>query len=367
MYFSPIRLRDIRIVRGYTVEHVAQQIGVTKQAISKYETGKTIPSTGVLGRIIKFFDLPDGYLTKPELFSDKQSLIFYRRHKRTTVREIEEAEVNLKWCYEMIRGCKDFYPLKKSDIPYISSNLHVEERAMKLREYWGLGHHPIENLSLLLEEKGFYLFSLKLKDEKIDGFSRMVDDIPIIFINQNRRTRERQQFSIAHELAHLILHSDMQEESTIMEEEADSFAGAFLMPETAVRADIIRNDIEFLTMLAKKWHVSVAAIVERCKELKLLGNTREENLARAEGLFRNINANYKGKPVYRSDMELCSLREIILNIANDYKAIERFLQILSLPKIDVERICNLNNELLYGYSPSEQAENMAGVQLSFDF
>lgn len=329
--------------------------------------GKTIPSTSILGRIIKFFDLPNGYLTKPELFSDKQSLIFYRRNKRTTAREIEEAEVNLKWCYEMIHVCKDFYPLKKSNIPFFYSNLNVEEKAMKLREYWGLGHHPIEKLSLLLEEKGFYLFTMKLKDEKIDGFSRMVDGIPIIIINQKRGTRERQQFSIAHELAHLILHSDIQEDLTSMEEEANSFAGAFLMPETAVRADIIRNDIDFLTMLAKKWHVSVAAIVERCKELKLLGNTREENLARAEGLFRNINANYKGKPVYQSDMELCSLREIILNIANDNEAIERFLQSLRLPKIEVERICNLNMELLsYGYSPSEHAENMAGVQLSLN-
>lgn len=55
MKFLPERLRDIRILKGYTVEYVASQLGVTKQAVSKYETGRMIPSSDVLNRIADFF------------------------------------------------------------------------------------------------------------------------------------------------------------------------------------------------------------------------------------------------------------------------------------------------------------------------
>ena len=58
MKFLPERLRDIRILKGYTVEYVASQLGVTKQAVSKYETGRMIPSSDVLNRIADFFSLP---------------------------------------------------------------------------------------------------------------------------------------------------------------------------------------------------------------------------------------------------------------------------------------------------------------------
>lgn len=58
MKFLPERLRDIRILKGYTVEYVASQLGVTKQAVSKYETGRMIPSSDVLNRIADFFPYP---------------------------------------------------------------------------------------------------------------------------------------------------------------------------------------------------------------------------------------------------------------------------------------------------------------------
>lgn len=48
MKFLPERLRDIRILKGYTVEYVASQLGVTKQAVSKYETGRMIPSSDAM-------------------------------------------------------------------------------------------------------------------------------------------------------------------------------------------------------------------------------------------------------------------------------------------------------------------------------
>ena len=55
MEFVPERLRDIRIMKGYTVEELAEKLGVSKQAVSKYEIGKAIPSTDVLTRLLELF------------------------------------------------------------------------------------------------------------------------------------------------------------------------------------------------------------------------------------------------------------------------------------------------------------------------
>ena len=42
------RIRQARRISGLTLAQVAERVGVTAQAISKYEHGQDIPSSGVL-------------------------------------------------------------------------------------------------------------------------------------------------------------------------------------------------------------------------------------------------------------------------------------------------------------------------------
>lgn len=101
----------------------------------------------------------------------------------------------------------------------------------------------------------------------------------------------RQRFSIAHELAHFILHRDViqdmgsmnraptpnNQELSQMEEAADSLAGELLMPELLIQEFLLqipldnRNplQVETVQIIANKFKVSIVAAAIRLRTLGL--------------------------------------------------------------------------------------------------
>ena len=82
---------------------------------------------------------------------------------------------------------------------------------------------------------------------------------------------ERKRFNLAHELGHMVIapSGDIDEEKA-----AHRFAGAFLMPADALRAEIgaIRSSISIgeLIALKKRFGVSIQALTYRCKDLGII-------------------------------------------------------------------------------------------------
>lgn len=60
--FDSNRLRSVRESKGLESKQVAENIGVTAAAYSKYETGKAVSSIGVLEKIAKFLNVSTDYL-----------------------------------------------------------------------------------------------------------------------------------------------------------------------------------------------------------------------------------------------------------------------------------------------------------------
>jgi hypothetical protein len=111
-----------------------------------------------------------------------------------------------------------------------------EAVARALRTYWGLGEKPIKSMVHLLEAKGVSVFSLVENTKTIDAFSLWRRNIPFVFLN-TIKTPERSRFDAAHELGHLVLHKHGGPEGgRVVEDQANQFASAFLMPEAEVRA-----------------------------------------------------------------------------------------------------------------------------------
>ena len=50
------RIRSARKLKGLTLQNVADELGVTKQMISKYEKGSSIPSSSKLILLAKLFN-----------------------------------------------------------------------------------------------------------------------------------------------------------------------------------------------------------------------------------------------------------------------------------------------------------------------
>lgn len=363
------RLRQVRVLYGYTMENVADSIGVTKQSISKYETGKAIPTSDVLTKIIDFYELPSGYLMKAEKQYEKQSLLFYRRDQHTLQRELEDAKIRLTWYYEMLCICDKFTKNATiEEIPHFDDSMSIEDKAGALRQVWGIEYGPIRNLSKVLMDHGISLFSTPLQNAKIDGFSQMVNNRPIIVLNQKKGSLARKSFSLAHELGHLVLHScrDKRElDSSEIEKEADDFAASLLMPAEAFRRDIININVDTLIRLADKWGVSPQAVLERCRGLGFLESDKTVEQAHRQYLLRRLNTV---KNYYVPEEEnVCSIADILEDIDSDDIKREIFIRDVCFPIPLMRQLLNMPNLFLKWKQESDHANEIDGVQLAFTF
>lgn len=77
----------------------------------------------------------------------------------------------------------------------------------------------------------------------------------------------RQRFTIAHEIAHFVLHADGTDENS--EREADAFAGSLLIPLEMLRREVTRtSDVE---VLRRRFNVSREALWIGLKQARLEG------------------------------------------------------------------------------------------------
>lgn len=141
----------------------------------------------------------------------------------------------------------------------------------KTRKILGLADEPVDQDTLIkrLENNNFYLFYEELERESISGTAFKKNNLNFIVINSSQ-TIGRQNFTLGHEVGHIILHQkqifDMEDESKKIEKEADTFAANFLMPETGVkkfignRKKISKFDI---LMVSQNFRVSYKAALYR--------------------------------------------------------------------------------------------------------
>ena len=113
----------------------------------------------------------------------------------------------------------------------------------------------------------------------MDAFSLWRGNVPYIFLNRFK-SAERSRFDASHELGHLCLHkhggASTEHIGDYLEKDADAFAGAFLMPETDIKAVITEPlySVNDIAEYKKRWRVSVAALNFRLRELQMIKDSK---------------------------------------------------------------------------------------------
>lgn len=83
----------------------------------------------------------------------------------------------------------------------------------------------------------------------------------------------------AHELAHILIHEPYLDLSTLskdeereMEQQANDFASAFLLPKEPFIRDVsmFPIDLDHYVFMKKKWHVSVGVMIRRAYNLGVI-------------------------------------------------------------------------------------------------
>ena len=283
------RLKVARTAAGLSLRRLEARVDnlVTAQAIGKYERNESMPGSAVL------IALADALGVSVDYLAGDQEMVLeaveFRKKKITSRREEAQVEAKVLHLLERYLLVEDLLGLRsvewhsprEAPYPVVHDNSEADRAAQSLREHWSLGHDPIPNLVELLEEQGIKV--LAVDSVKIDGLTARArragkSPLPVIVVNAND-WRERQYFTLAHELGHLVMEvaARLNEETA-----ANRFAGAFLMPADALWAKIGKRrtsvSLGELLELKQVFGTSVQAITYRCKDLGIF----------SESLFRRL-------------------------------------------------------------------------------
>jgi Zn-dependent peptidase ImmA (M78 family)/DNA-binding XRE family transcriptional regulator len=278
------RLAAARARAGLSLRDLAGAIGslVSAQAIGKYERGEMQPSPPVLRALGRALRVPEGYLRgRSEVQLEG---VEFRRNDLTSRREEAAIKSRVLTAAERYLEIEDLVGVAGGRWPgpggipiSVRTAEEAEAAAMRLRAAWRLGNDALPNIAEFLEGRGVKIVSLILPGS-VSGLGclarrRRGAPVPVIALNDSD-TGERQRFTLAHELGHLVLESA---DGATAEKAAFRFGAAFLMPAEFLWAEVGRRrravSLAELLQLKRIFGTSVQAIAYRLRDLGITGES----------------------------------------------------------------------------------------------
>ncbi len=352
----PARIKEARLARGMTAIDLASRVGVTRQAISKYELGIAEPSSTVMIDIAKSLNMPMSFFQKPLSPPANQGTVFFRSLKTNAARAKEVLSIKIQWAAQLAKILSEDILFPEVDLPPLPEQYSqiieftyddIEEITLLLRRSWGLGTAPITNMSRLLESHGIIVASVKTGFSETDACSSFIEGRPFVFLDMQKECAVRTRFNMAHELGHLLLHQDisqkdLDDKKTLdrIEKEANQFASCFLLPRASFIFDIRSTSLFSFLPLKSKWKTSIQAMVYRCKELEVFSENQMIYIHKQISAKRwRKNEPYDDEWPCESPVVLSTAIQMLID-RGDYSK-EEFVELLRLPEKDIEEICSL--------------------------
>lgn len=352
----PERLREGRKYRGITQIELAEQLEISKQAISQYELGSSNPKPDVFEKICNILELPYNYFFK-EIPYNKRTPIFFRRGKSAVKRDYESFESRVGWVREIYYYLNGFIEFPKVNLITKESEKYsfdeIMEIAVEVRRFWGLGQGPISNMVLLLENNGIIVSKVSVGAKRVDACSVLDTNSmqrPIVFLTPDT-SAVRSRRDAAHELAHHVLHSWADKEYFAvhrerMDKEAEWFASAFLMPPEAIKRESYGGiTIEKLLLLKKRWKTAAQSILYYMNDLELINENQFQYL-RKKIYSRGWRISEPYDDVIAQEEPLMLKQALELILDHNIVSIEKLLEDLPFPSMEIERLCNLERNML---------------------
>jgi Zn-dependent peptidase ImmA (M78 family)/transcriptional regulator with XRE-family HTH domain len=271
----PANLVRYRKAKGITLQQLAKDIGISRQAYSAIEAGRSVPKSGTLVAIAQALDssLPD-ILADPPSFSSLRFRSGRSMPKRDQAKRdvllhdfrrwlddynflVDLLEVDRRWRFEGVNGDD---PTKTAAQARAAIDVEPNE--------------PIDDIIGLLESAGAKIFTRDFEIPKVFGFSAgRSDNGPAIAVNTSPDISiERQIFTVAHELGHLIMHgssygSDSDDGEDREETEANQFASHFLLPKEAFEQELRESAglaiVDLVLHVKRKFRISYKTVLFR--------------------------------------------------------------------------------------------------------
>lgn len=297
-------LKWARETAGLSVDDVVRKMDrkrVKAETIISWETGEDSPTYSQLERIayeiynrplaLFFFPNPPREKTPRQSFRTLPDYEIEHLPERMhfLIRKGRVMQLNLAELYD------NFNPAKMHIVRDLSfaTTTSSEKMASEVRGYLGIDldlqigwRNSEEALNIwrnVLEEHGVFVFKDAFRVGDFSGFCLYDEQFPIIYVN-NSEPKNRQIFTLIHELAHLLFRTggiDMQTDDYIDRLKGDSrrievlcnrFTGEFLVPKIDFkhRTRDVTIDDELIEELSDTYHVSREVILRRLLDLGLI-------------------------------------------------------------------------------------------------
>jgi Zn-dependent peptidase ImmA (M78 family)/transcriptional regulator with XRE-family HTH domain len=292
------RIKQARLASGLSQRALAKRAGVSAMAISKYEREKATPSSRVLLALAQALALRTEYFFRPETVELKETE--YRKHVRLPKKVLARIGGDVIEQVERLMELERFIPstpISGFDIPTeipqrVTDLEELEDVTIALREHWKLGLNPIPDLTDTLEEHAIIVLQTSAHGEhRFDGLVAIVDSLPVIVVGADW-PGDRQRFTLAHELGHLLLRGRLTAEVD-EERAANRFAGAFLAPKSLVFRELgarrRRLEPRELWILKNIYGLSMGGWLHRANDLGILRDVHYREMVkrfRARGWHR---------------------------------------------------------------------------------
>lgn len=301
-------LTNLRTMHGYSRKQLSEKIGITEQAIWQYENSYTSPKLQVVNELKNIFNVKSKYFytadvlaqTSPFINPVDATNIAYRSKVLNAIYKTQSEAKHIEYLDRFVDyiTTKISLPtlkiinLRDEVINYLNSSnderiIQIRQIADLARERLGFTSNGNDNLLNLIEKSGIFIFE-KAIGEEIDAYSLWTkNERPYIILGNLKKSAVRRNFDIAHELGHLLLHYRLgfssleKKEHKVIENEANIFAGAFLLPEKEFSLDL--KDISYITNpdayidLKRKWMVSLQVLGYRASQLKFMDSKEHRN------------------------------------------------------------------------------------------
>lgn len=328
------RVKQAREINGLTQAELAERIGYSQATIAHLERNSTQLLLQPSEKIVQAIALQTGF---PLQFFYQEagpefplgSLLFRSRRSLLTRENRYRAHQLGRLIYEIAEKMAKRVTTIDIRVPRVWKE-DPATAARITRTKLGLSPDtPVRNLLNQLEKNGVFIFALPYIIDEHESYSVWADSEPRrpVIIISDGKPGDRQRFNLAHELGHLAMHGSFPQGLKKVEDEANLFAGEFLMPEETMRREIIPPvTLAGLAELKPRWGVSISALIVRAEELEII----------TERQARYLHMQMREKGWYEQEPE-----NLFFN-AEKPRALKRMAEVLHGIPVNPQKVADYN-------------------------
>lgn len=257
----------LRRAAGLTQGQLAERVGITQATLSRYENDLRDVDGDAMEKLATALGVSTAFLQHDFQMEGALAADAHMRRQKTA-RPADwkhyESRLNAHRMHSSFLLHRVPMHPKNHVIQIDPDDTPPDDAAAMLRAGWRMPVGSVRNLVRWIESAGIIVLEEDFGTARIDGMSQWAGDHAVILVNSSRPV-DRRRWTLAHELGHLVLHG--QYVGMDVEEQANAFAAAFLMPEAAIGPDLRNLTLGKLLDLKAVWGVSMQALHERAFQL----------------------------------------------------------------------------------------------------